>query len=186
MENPIIISNLNDFIFCPVSIYFHNVEGNTDVMLYQEKSQLDGTAVHQSVDKSRYSSRKNMLQAIEVLSEKYDLVGKIDMYDDDKKILIERKKKITTIYDGYIFQVYAQYFALKEMGYNPERIQLYSYDDNKKYEINLPENDKIMFAKFERVIFDIKHFDIYSYVATNVSKCERCIYEELCCFSCLK
>ena len=30
MENPIIISNLNDFIFCPASIYFHNIYGQQD------------------------------------------------------------------------------------------------------------------------------------------------------------
>ena len=29
-ENPILISNLNDFIFCPVSIYFHSLEKDAD------------------------------------------------------------------------------------------------------------------------------------------------------------
>ena len=28
MDDIILISNLNDFIFCPVSIYFHKLYGN--------------------------------------------------------------------------------------------------------------------------------------------------------------
>ena len=41
MENPIIASNLNDFIFCPVSIYFHNLYGNRDVLTYKKEVQLN-------------------------------------------------------------------------------------------------------------------------------------------------
>ena len=54
------------------------------------------------------------------------------------KTLIERKKKITTIYDGYVFQLYAQYYCLIEMGYLVEKIQFYSFDSNKTYPIKLP------------------------------------------------
>ena len=31
-EEPIAISNLNDFIFCPVSIYFHSLEDGEDIL----------------------------------------------------------------------------------------------------------------------------------------------------------
>ena len=31
-ELPLSISNLNDFIFCPVSIYFHGLDSDTDKM----------------------------------------------------------------------------------------------------------------------------------------------------------
>ena len=31
-EEPLIISNLNDFIFCTVSIYFHSLEDGEDIL----------------------------------------------------------------------------------------------------------------------------------------------------------
>jgi len=51
MENPIILSWLNDFIFCPVSIYFHQLYGDQDKMLYQCKDQINGTNAHLAIDK---------------------------------------------------------------------------------------------------------------------------------------
>lgn len=80
MDDCIIISNLNDFIFCPVSIYFHNLYGSQDTLTYQNSCQINGTNVHEAVDKGTYSSRKNVMMAVEVYSEKYNLVGKIDIY----------------------------------------------------------------------------------------------------------
>jgi CRISPR-associated protein Cas4 len=115
MDDYIIISNLNDFIFCPASIYFHNLYGSMDTMLYQNSSQIDGTNTHETVDNGKYSSAKNILTAIEVYSEKYNIVGKIDIYNSNTKTLTERKRQIKTIYDGYIFQLYAQYFAMKDL-----------------------------------------------------------------------
>lgn len=40
MDDAIIISNLNDFIFCPASIYFHNLYGSRSTIMYQNSSQL--------------------------------------------------------------------------------------------------------------------------------------------------
>lgn len=37
MDDLIIISNLNDFIFCPASIYFHKLYGSEDTIMYQSK-----------------------------------------------------------------------------------------------------------------------------------------------------
>lgn len=68
MENPIIISNLNDFIFCPASIYFHNIYGQHDRRLYQSEKQLNGTKVHKTVDEAK--NNKNVLHAMDVSSEK--------------------------------------------------------------------------------------------------------------------
>ena len=59
-ENPIAISNLNDFIFCPVSIYFHSLDYDTEKMTYQNSDQLNGTAVHTTVDSGTYSSKKSI------------------------------------------------------------------------------------------------------------------------------
>ena len=78
--------------------------------MFQSKSQIDGTKAHEKIDNGQYSSQKSIITAIDVYSEKYGIIGKIDMYDESKKLLVERKKHITKIYDGYIFQLYAQYY----------------------------------------------------------------------------
>ena len=78
MEEPIIITNLNDFIFCPLSIYYHDLYGDLRKVAFQSPKQLAGTFSHASVDNSKYSTSKNILQGIGVYSDKYGLVGKID------------------------------------------------------------------------------------------------------------
>ena len=180
MEETILISYLNDFIFCPISIYFHKLYGNREKLLYQREDQLNGTKAHKSIDEGTYSTSKKILQGIEIYSSKYNIVGKIDMYDKSKKILTEKKKHISNIYDGYVFQLYAQYYAMKEMGFDVQKIRLYSIDNNKVYNIKLPEEDKDMFEKFEELIHDIKSFEINNFIQKNKSKCEKCIYEPAC------
>jgi CRISPR-associated exonuclease Cas4 len=122
MEAYIPISFLNDFIFCPRSIYFHQLYGNFNQLLYQQKPQVAGKAAHASIDEQTYSTSKNVLQGTEIYCERYKLCGKIDLFDADSGKLSERKREIKTIYDGYVFQVYAQYHALTEMGYKVKSI----------------------------------------------------------------
>lgn len=185
-ENALPISNLNDFIFCPVSIYFHSLDIDTDRISLQDEYQINGTAAHECSDNGSYSDKKSILQAIPVYSEKYNLYGKIDVFDTSKGILTERKKKIVRVYDGYVFQLYAQYFSLIEMGYDIKSIRLYSLDDNKVYPVALPEEDNVMFQKFEELILRIQDFSFSDFRQTNPLKCKKCIYEPLCSFSCNK
>lgn len=185
-EQPIIISNLNDFIFCPASIYFHSLEDETENLLGQDSAQLNGTAAHEKSDTAKYSTKKTMLQGISIYCNRYNLCGKIDTFDSKTGVLTERKKKIKTIYDGYVFQLYAQYFSLVDMGYTVNKIRLYSMDDNKVYNLELPENEPSMFEKFEALIDDMNNFTFDGFHQTNSLKCENCIYEPLCSFSALK
>lgn len=185
-EYPIAIANLNDFIFCPISIYFHNLEVNTDKIQYQDEVQLNGAAKHEKCDNATYSTSKNMLQGISVFSEKYGLFGKIDQFDEKTGVLTERKKKIRTIYDGYVYQLYAQYFALQEMGFFINEMRLYSMDDNKVYLIAKPEQDNEHFRGFVRLIDDMRTFSFDGFIQSNNSKCKQCIYEPLCSYSKLK
>ena len=59
MDDYILISTLNDFIFCPYSIYLHNVYmgGNEDLVLATPQTQ--GKAAHAAIDEKTYSSRKD-------------------------------------------------------------------------------------------------------------------------------
>ena len=79
-EDLILISQLNDFIFCPASIYFHNLYGNQDTLSYQKSEQINGKKAHERIDTGLYSSKKNVISGIGVYSEKYGIVGKIDIY----------------------------------------------------------------------------------------------------------
>lgn len=180
MEEIILISYLNDFIFCPVSIYFHKLYGDLDKRLYQTTVQINGTNAHKSIDTKKYSSKKAILQSINVYSEEFGIQGKIDTFDTDSGILTERKNKIIKIYDGYIFQVYAQYYALIEMGYNVKKIRFHSMSDNKNYPVALPQEDSVMDTKFKKLIKQMHEFNIDNFVQTNTNKCRNCIYEPSC------
>lgn len=184
-EQPLAISQLNDFIFCPASIFFHSLETEENIMV-QDSFQLNGTNAHKHSDSATYSTEKSVLQGVSVYCEKYNLIGKIDVFDEKTGILTERKKKIKTVYDGYIYQIYAQYFSLIEMGYKVNELCLYSMDDNKIHTVSKPEENKIMLDKFEHIISEINNFSFRDFNQSNISKCQRCIYEPLCSFSCLK
>ena len=183
MESYIKITQLNDFIFCPRSLYFHELYGNTATEYYHSTDQRNGTAAHATITNKQYSTKKSVLQGIDVYSEKYRLQGKIDLFDIEKGLLTERKKKIKVIYDGYLFQLYAQYFCLIEMGYTVNKLRFYSMDDNKVYNILKPEENQVMFKKFEKTLEDIYTFDLNADFHTNPNKCARCVYKELCDYS---
>ncbi len=127
------ITSINDSIFCPASIYFHNLYNEIDSSAYYSTYQTNGLASHYTVDNNTYSTSKNILCGIDVYSEKYGLVGKIDQYDISKHRLVERKKMIKQVFDGYVFQLYGQYFGLKERGYEVEEMVLHSMDDNRNF-----------------------------------------------------
>lgn len=178
MQDFIQISKINDFIFCPFSIYLHGIYENFSEKTYHSSYQTRGKLKHESVDTGKYSTSKNVLQGLEIYSEKYGLVGKIDTFDAKDGKLIERKNKITGVYDGYRYQLYAQYFCLLEMGYDVREISLYSISDNKSYPIPLP--GEAATREFEAVLDRIRSFDLQTDFSRNSQKCAKCIYNNLC------
>lgn len=175
------IAYLNDFIFCPRSIYFHQLFAGYRHQYYKRKAQVAGTEAHARIDGKKYSSRKDTFMAMEVYSEKYGLCGKIDLYDKTNGRLTERKNEVKTIYDGYVFQVYAQCHALREMGYIVKSIVIYDMKHNKNHPIKLPEEDPEMQEKFETVVQQINSYDLEKdETEPNVNKCLHCIYSKLC------
>lgn len=186
MEYPIPASLLNDFIFCPLSIFFHRIYADRVGESFKSTKQTDGTVAHETVDSNKYSTRKNMLASIDAFSEEYGLICRIDLYDLDKKKIIERKKKISTLYDGQIFQVYAQYFCLREMGFDVQKLQIHSMDDNKNYYIPVPTDNREMYERFKNILSEIRNFDPAKYIQTNDKKCMSCIYEPACSKSLVK
>ncbi len=180
METYMPIAYLNDFIFCPRSIYFHQLYGRMSQRVYHTTAQTKGKAAHKTIDTQRYTSSKDVLQGMEVYSEKYNLGGKIDTYDQKKKLLVERKKKIKVIYDGYYYQLFAQYHCLTEMGYEVKQLKFYSMDDNKSYPVKSPLLDHKRQQDFEALINKMRAFDMNAPFQANSKKCNHCIYNNLC------
>jgi len=179
MLQAIRISTLNDFIFCPKSIYFHDLYQKYEKITYQDTPQTEGTLAHSPIDSKKYSTAKDILQAKAIYSEEYGLIGKIDLFNINKGLLIERKKKIKKIYQGYVYQLYAQYFCMIEMGYDVKKIQLYSLDDNKSYDIELPNEEQTQ--QFINFLEKYRAFDPQTMrIVQNPQKCLQCIYRELC------
>ena len=180
MEQPIPFTYLNDFVFCPASVYFHMLYDDTDRALYQDSAQINGTAAHKAVDTNTYTGKLGNIQGISIYCEKLNLLGKIDLYDSTAHTLTERKNLVKQIYDGYVFQLYGQCFAMREMGYEVERLRIHSIQDNRSYDIPLPEDDNEKLTAFLKIIDDINSFDMDSFRQLNISKCQHCIYEPAC------
>jgi CRISPR-associated exonuclease Cas4 len=179
MEMYLCITQINDFIFCPRSIYFHNIYKQSFTKdVYHKTWQKKGLAAHKTIDEGRYSSKKDVLQGMTVFCQKYNLVGKIDTFEIDTGLLVERKYSVTALYDGFKYQLYAQLFALEEMGYNVKHMKIYSKKDNKNYPVALPTKGEIL--AFEKVVDDIGKFSLDEEFTQNIHKCRKCIYNMLC------
>ena len=157
MDDLIQISKLNDFLYSPKSLYFHTAFENFNTAIYHDSYQTVGKIKHEKVDTAQYSSKKDIIQSISVYSEKYGIVGKIDIFNNETKTLIERKTKIKQIHTGYKVQLWAQYLCMIEMGYEIKKLKLYSMSDNKNYSIDLPTDEDIQFIN--NLVEKIRNYD---------------------------
>lgn len=178
MDNYISISTLNDFIFCPYSIYLHNVYMATDEGLYYASPQSRGRIAHDTVDNKTASNRKDDLLSFSIYSSKYRLMGKVDVYRRNEKMLIERKYQLKQIFLGQIYQLWAQYFCLLEMGYEVERMAFYEISTNKMIPVSLPDISGV--AQFNAFIESFHQFNPTDAININLNKCNHCIYCNLC------
>lgn len=179
MEPYLIITELNDFVFCPKSIYFHKLYGHYADRTYKQAPQIIGTINHENIDQKKYSSATRYVQSLPIWSDEYQLCGKIDIYDQQTQTLIERKTQIKTIYDGYKYQVWAQYLCLTEMGYPVKDIHLRSLNDNQVYKLGIPTTADITVLRDH--IAQIRAFDPRDPdFRPNPNKCQHCIYRDLC------
>ena len=61
MDDYIQISTLNDFIFCPYSIYLHNIYMDADESLYHATPQTKGRIAHEKVDNKPVTLHPSLL-----------------------------------------------------------------------------------------------------------------------------
>jgi CRISPR-associated protein Cas4 len=149
-----------------------------DEDLYHAIPQTQGKASHSQIDEKKYSSRKDDIVGISVYCNELGVAGKIDIYKQKERLLIERKYKLDKIYLGQIYQLWAQYFCLVEMGYNVNRLAFYAISTNITFPIELPtdENKKELINFIE----SFKNFNPETDIETNINKCRHCIYCSLC------
>lgn len=179
MEELLPITNINDFLFCPRSLYFGNVfRRSLGQDGFQQVPQKVGLASHKTIDEDTYSTRKDVLSGKMVFCEKYGLLGRIDVYDCRTQTLTERKWAVSAIWEGFKMQLYAQYLALKEMGFNVKFLKLHSKKDNKTYEVALPSEEDLF--RLGEIIEEMRTFDFNAPFIPNEKKCNNCIYRELC------
>jgi len=149
-----------------------------DEELVHATPQTQGKAAHKAIDEKKYSSRKDEITALSVYSNELGVIGKIDMYKGHEKKLIERKYQLNNIYQGQIYQLWAQYFCMIEMGYQIESLAFYAIATNTTFPVDIPtEANK---SELHNFIYRFKRFDPTKPINVNRNKCMHCIYCNLC------
>ena len=173
------ITAINDFLFCPRSLYFHGIYQQFDTDVYKDLPQKRGKQAHRASDEGKYSSHKRYLQGKFISSSRLGLIGRIDIYDQEEKALIERKRLIRHVYRGYRLQLLAQKKCLEEEGREVRRCFLHSLADNKRYEVSFSSEDEKV---FHDLLSKMRLFRVEDFPATlqNPEKCKSCIYHLLC------
>lgn len=171
------LSMLNDFIFCPYSIYLHNIYMDTDEETYHAAPQTKGKIAHEATDNKK-STRKTDIMALPVFCNEIGIMGKIDLYKSEEKHLIERKYKLAKIYQGQLYQLWGEYFCMKEMGYEIDKLSFYEISTNRMIPMEIPgEEQKEELKNFVRAF---KSFNPVESIEVNDNKCAHCIYNPLC------
>lgn len=178
MPDLIPISTLNDFIFCPYSIYLHNVYMETDEDNYHAIPQTRGKNAHKAVDEKASSTSTDIIESLSVTSQELGVYGKIDIYKRATRSLIERKFQLKNIYQGQIYQLWAQYYCLLEMGYLVDNISFYEISTHKTINMNVPKDmEKEQLIKF---LDEYRNYNPSNIINSNPNKCSHCIYSNLC------
>lgn len=179
MNDYIPLATLNDFVFCPYSIYLHSVYMDTDEDTYKATPQTKGSIAHKGVDNKDGSTRKGDVMSLSVYSDELGISGKIDVYKKEQRLLIERKNNLKRIFRGQLYQLWGQFFCLKEMGYDVDEIAFYEISTNKMIHIDLPDDN--CKRELRDFIERFKNYDPASTPITiNPNKCIHCIYCNLC------
>ncbi|MDD5977287.1 MAG: type V CRISPR-associated protein Cas4 [Bacteroidales bacterium] len=92
------LTTLNDFIFCPYSIYLHKAYMETDEDIFKTIVQLSGTNAHKATNSKKGSSRSCDILSLPVCSNSLGLYGVIDLYRGNTATPIERKLRLNHIF----------------------------------------------------------------------------------------
>jgi len=146
--------------------------------MYHAIPQIRGKAAHRSVDDRSYCSSRHVISGLAVYSEEFGVYGKIDIYKAQEKLLIERKYQLKTIYRGQIYQLWAQYFSMLEMGYQVERLEFHTQVSRTIHVVPIPDEKDIL--ELNLFLNRFRTFDPTMPFHLNPAKCIHCIYCNLC------
>lgn len=175
MENYIAITTLNDFIFCPYSIYLHEIYNLNKEETYHSSFQSKGKRLHGFIENNK---DENDWKHAYVYSEKLSIYGKIDDYNPVTKELVEYKSTLSIAFQGYYYQIWAQYLCLLEMGIEVKKLAFFDFKSNQKIPIALPNINQI--NELKKHIKSVKEIDFHMEIKVNTNKCNHCIYSNLC------
>lgn len=151
---------------------------DTDEETYHASPQTRGKIAHEAIDSKKSTTRKNDIMALPVYCDEIGIMGKMDLYKGDEKHLIERKYKLAKIYQGQLYQLWGEYFCMKEMGYEIDRLSFYEISTNKMIPMEIPgEEQKEKLKNFVRAF---RSFNPAESIEINDNKCAHCIYNPLC------
>lgn len=151
----------------------------TDEMMFHAEPQTRGKVAHETIDHKTYSNRASEILSLPVYSEEYGLMGRIDHYKRKDKMLIERKYQIKQVFQGQIYQLWAQMLCLQEMGYEVEKLAFYEISTNKIIPVHKP--DACELKLFKDFLHSYRSFNPASTAfCVNSNKCRHCIYCNLC------
>ncbi|MBI5614011.1 type V CRISPR-associated protein Cas4 [Candidatus Gottesmanbacteria bacterium] len=155
-------------------MYLHTIYSSFETSVYHDAPQTRGAIAHENIEDGLYTTARHILQGLSVYSVRLGIKGKIDIYDGKEKCLIERKYRISHVYDGYRYQLYAQMYCLEEAGHSVKQLFLHSFSDNKRYAVPVPTAaDK---KRFEDIVSRMKSFDAASVQDHTCSHCANNIY----------
>lgn len=169
---------LNDFIFCPYSIYLHNVYMDKDEGMYHATPQTRGKIAHETIDNKTASRKSDDIISLPIYSDKYALMGKIDIYRQKEELLIERKYQLKKIFRGQLYQLWAQYYCMREMGYTINQLAFYEISTNRMIPVAIPGDMEK--TEFENFLNTVNGYDPSIPINVNINKCKHCIYCSLC------
>lgn len=152
---------------------------DTDEGQYKATPQIKGKVAHKTTDEKTASNRADDILSLPVYSEEYGLMGKIDVYKRKEKKLIERKYQLKQIYQGQIYQLWAQMLCLQEMGYEVTSLAFYETSTNRMIPVEMPNEKDV--DRFKNFICAFRSYNpgVTSF-SVNPNKCKHCVYCSLC------
>ena len=112
---PVLISALNQYIFCPRRCALMHIEG----IWSDNEHTIIGALLHEHADEPGYETDKGgrLLRALPLVSERYGLTGRADIVEvrDNTYIPVEYKKGKRRKFDNDDVQLCAQGLCLEEM-----------------------------------------------------------------------
>ena len=145
-EDLIPLRMLNEFVYCPRLFWIEYVDNE----FVDSEDTINGRFVHRNVDKVKSLpediSDKFNARSIMLSSEKYGIIGKLDMVEgkDEHISPIEYKsgsmRDDSQAWETDTFQVVAQALLLRENGYNCDEAYIYYEKNRKKIAVPISEN----------------------------------------------